>query len=319
MIDLFNINNHIIDTNEFDNLLHDKCVVEFEEKFAHFVGAKYACSVSSASNAIFLTFVGLDPHPQGDKITVDIPSIIPHVVPNTIITAGCRVHFTDDINWVGDSYTLHQFSNYKVIDSAQRVKPNQFKNEADDDDVMIFSFYPTKPVGGCDGGMIVSNNADIIKFYKEMSFYGMSYAQNNWERRLITPGYKMYMNSIQAYIANKNFNNYKSKISKLNKLRNQYNSEFEYNNISDHLYRISVDDNTKFIDYMKLHGIVCGIHYTCQHTNPVYKQYSDSSNCPDSEKISAHTASIPFHEKLDSFDIERIIKCVKSYGIYKDN
>ena len=30
MIQLFNINNHIIDTSEFSNLLHDDIVVEFD-------------------------------------------------------------------------------------------------------------------------------------------------------------------------------------------------------------------------------------------------------------------------------------------------
>ena len=206
MINLFNIVNHTVDTSIFSNFLHDKSITEFEERFAGYVGASYACSVNSASSAIFLTFIN-------NKTTVEIPSIIPPVVPNSIITAGSNVHFTDDPDWVGGSYILHEFPEYKVIDSAQRIKAQQFKDEADDDDVIIFSFYPTKPVGSSDGGMIVSNNEDVIKYYRELSFYGMSYAHNNWDRKLITPGYKMYMNSIQAYIANKNFNRYPSNFS----------------------------------------------------------------------------------------------------------
>ena len=57
MIQLFNINTHIIDTSEFSNLLHDEVVIEFEKKFAHYVGARYACSVNSATNAIFLSLL----------------------------------------------------------------------------------------------------------------------------------------------------------------------------------------------------------------------------------------------------------------------
>ena len=63
MIQLFHINNHIIDTSEFSNLLHDDIVSEFENKFAQYVGAKYACSVNSATNAIFLSML--------DKNTID--------------------------------------------------------------------------------------------------------------------------------------------------------------------------------------------------------------------------------------------------------
>ena len=56
MIQLFNINNHIIDTSKFSNLLHDEVVIEFEKKIAEYVGAKFACAVNSATNAIFLIF-----------------------------------------------------------------------------------------------------------------------------------------------------------------------------------------------------------------------------------------------------------------------
>ena len=37
MIQLFHINNHIIDTSEFSNLLHDDIVSKFENKFAQYV------------------------------------------------------------------------------------------------------------------------------------------------------------------------------------------------------------------------------------------------------------------------------------------
>ena len=40
MIQLFNVNNHIIDTSKFSNLLHDEVVTEFEKTIANYVGAK---------------------------------------------------------------------------------------------------------------------------------------------------------------------------------------------------------------------------------------------------------------------------------------
>ena len=117
-IQLFNVNNHIIDTSKFSNLLHDKNVIELEEKIANYVGAKYACSVNSATNAIFLSML--------DKnTTVNLPSVIPPVVANAVLTSGNRIFFIDDVNWVGDSYVLHQFEDYKIVDSAQKLQRNQ--------------------------------------------------------------------------------------------------------------------------------------------------------------------------------------------------
>ena len=154
MIQLFNINNHIIDTSKFSNLLHDEVVVELENKIANYVGAKYACGINSATNAIYLA---MSTGPTTNK-TITIPSMIPPVVANAIITSHNRVEFEDNVDWVGNSYILHKFSDYKIIDSAQKLEKNQFIKEANDEDLMIFSFYPTKPIGSIDGGMVVSND-----------------------------------------------------------------------------------------------------------------------------------------------------------------
>ena len=60
MIQLFKVNNHIIDTSNFSNLLHDDIVTKFETTIANYVGAKYACSINSATNAIFLSMLNKD-------------------------------------------------------------------------------------------------------------------------------------------------------------------------------------------------------------------------------------------------------------------
>ncbi len=208
LINLFNIPSYTIDTSKFSHLLHDEVVDQFENKFCEYVGAQYACSVSSATNAIFLTFLN-----RG--MTIDVPSIIPPVVCNGLITGGNKVNFTDNTGWVGDSYILHEFKNYKVIDSAQKVQRDQFKNEADDQDLMIFSFYPTKPIGSCDGGIIVSNDWSKIQRFKESTLNGMTFSKDNWDRKIKFPGYKMYMNSVQSQIALNNLEKLDDKNNKL--------------------------------------------------------------------------------------------------------
>ena len=213
MIQLFNINNHIIDTSKYSNLLHDKIVTEFEETIAEYVGAKYAVTFNSATSAIFLLLS------RYKDITIKVPSMIPPVVLNAIITSGNRYEFYDDVDWVGDSYLLHDFGDYKVIDSAQKLEKNQFKNECNPNDLMIFSFYPTKPVGSSDGGMIVSDDYDKIIMLKEMALNGMSYSDNNWDRKIKFAGYKMYMNSIQCDIALNNFKLYEDKLNKLSEIK----------------------------------------------------------------------------------------------------
>ena len=303
MIQLFNINTHTIDTSNFSNLLHDKVVNDFEDTIAKYVGAKYACSINSATNAIFLSLLK-------KNITVDLPSMIPPVVANAILTSGNSINFIDNVDWIGHTYVLHEFDDYKVVDSAQKLERNQFQNECNPKDLMIFSFYPTKPLGGSDGGMIVTDDYEKYKWFKEAVLNGMTYADNNWERKISFPGYKMYMNSIQVQILLNNFKYFEGKMKGLKSLCDTYNKELGYNNSSLHLYRIEVADNQKFIKNMKNVGIVCGLHYNALHLNPIYNE-GKIFECQKSKKLQTRTVSLPMNEKLSHLETEFIIDKVK--------
>ena len=306
-IPFFRGRDYNISTSIFSNLLHDDVVSTFEEEMANYVGAKYSCTLNSATNAIFLLLLG-------KNTTVEVPSMIPPVVLNAIVTSGNSISFRDDVNWIGDSYVLHDFGEYKIIDSAQKIERDQFKKEAKDSDIMFFSHYPTKPVGSCDGATIVSNDKEKIDWIRSASFNGMSKERNNWDRSIIFPGYKMYMNSIQAYIALQNLRNLDSDKEKISLVRGKYNHSLGLDNKSGHLYRISVDNNRKFIEYCKKRGIVCGVHYFPQHNNPVYSPHSSGTfACPLSEDAGKKTISIPFFPEITPEDQSKIIEAIEKY------
>jgi UDP-4-amino-4,6-dideoxy-L-N-acetyl-beta-L-altrosamine transaminase len=302
MIQLFNINNYTIDTSKYSNFLHDKIVEDFVKEFCSFVGAKYGCALNSATNAIFLCL-------ENKKQKVVIPSLIPPVVINAINNSNNSFSFSDDVSWVGSSYVLHDFGDYKIIDSAQRVDKNQFTNEANSQDLAIFSFYPTKPVGSMDGGIIVSNDKDKIDYFKNRALNGMTFAENNWERMHTSFGWKMYMNSIQAEIALHNLRKLEDKKKRLDEIRKKYNNAFNLNNTSHHLYRLSVDDRDIFSKKLNQNNIMCGIHYKAAHLNKLTKTNQKLVN---SEIEESKTVSIPFHEKLSNDQVEYIIKCIQN-------
>jgi len=304
MIQLFNINNYQIDTSELGNILHGEIVEEFEQAFAEYVGAKYACFANSASSLLYLSL-------RKRNTTVKIPSIMPPVVPNVIVNSGNKIEFYDDIDWVGDMYQLHP----GIWDSAQRVSKNQYKKFSNrDSDIMIFSFYPTKPVGSCDGGMVVSNNKYLIDTFKAMVLNGTKASKNAWEREQIMLGYKMHGNSIQAKIAHENLKKLDKKNSILEEIRLVFNESLGYNNKSNHLYRIRVKDNSKFIKEMKQAGIQCGIHYKAFHKNHLLKNIVEYKEMPKSEVEEKQTVSIPFHESLTKMDINYIVDNIRKFN-----
>lgn len=306
MIKLMHINDYVVDTSKFSPLLHDKIVDEFENKIADYVGAKYACSFHSATAAIFLALS------TEEKTKITIPSVIPPVVANAIIHSGHELSYRDDVEWVGNSYILHQFDDYKIVDSAQQLSKNQFVKQANDEDLMIFSFYPTKPVGSSDGGLIVSNDKEKIDKLRILSRNGLSLESNSWERKVLLPGWKLYMNSISAYIANENFEKLEQKMKRYAEVREKYNAAFGLNNTSEHLYRIKVADNAKFVEEMKNKGIQAGIHYKPIHLMEPYRVPTTVS-LKKSEEEGNTTASIPYHEMLTDEEVEYIIKEVKPH------
>jgi dTDP-4-amino-4,6-dideoxygalactose transaminase len=305
MINLFNINNYTIDTSNFNSFLSDPVVEEFENEIASYVGAKYACSIHSATMAIFLCLL------EQEFTEVEIPTIIPPVVPNAILCAGHSLSYRDDIDWVGSAYTLHKFSNYKIIDSAQQLSKDQFKEQANKEDLMIFSFYPTKPVGSIDGGMIVSDDKDKIDRLKILSRYGMTTDNDSWKRKIVLPGWKMYMNSIQAQVGLNNFHKLEEKEKRLREIREEYNSAFNIDNVSSHLYRLRVDDRDQFINTMQNQGIQCGVHYSTVHNIDCYRVKNNTS-LDRSNQEAKNTVSIPFNESLTDEQVKYIIDSVKN-------
>ena len=301
-INLFNIPNHLIDTSKFNNLLHGDIIEQFESNFRKYVNAQYSVSLNSATNAIYLIskLWGSDSK---------IPTLIPPVVANAILTAGNSLSFKDNTEWIGNSYNLDLgIKDFNVIDSAQKLEKNQFTLECNNSDLMIFSLYPTKPLSSADGCVIVSNDKDKIDKLKLYSFNGMSTENNNWERKQKAIGYKMYLNSLSAYIANENLKKLDEKKRKIFRVREKYNDAFRLTNMSEHLYRIEVENRDLFMQKAKLENIVCGIHYECAHLNPIFGQ--NHLSLPESERESKITVSIPMHEALTEKDIDKVIKLV---------
>ena len=69
--------------------------------------------------------------------------------------------------------------------------------------------------------------------------------------------------------------------------------------------------NQKFIKNMRENNIVCGIHYSALHLNPIYNNIN--VNCTQSEKLQNMTVSLPMNENLSDNNINYIIEKVKEY------
>jgi dTDP-4-amino-4,6-dideoxygalactose transaminase len=163
-----------------------KIVKMFEEEIASYTGAKYAISVDSCTNALFL----MCKYHQVKEVT--IPSKTYLSVPMSIINAGGEVIFDKreiTNHWSG----LYQLKPYPIYDSAKRLTSNMYIPGS----YMGLSFHIKKQLGIGKGGMILTDDEVAAKWFKKARYEGRSekfYKEDNIE----TIGWNMYMTPQEA-------------------------------------------------------------------------------------------------------------------------
>lgn len=185
------------------NYIMGKTVLDFEKKFANYIGVKHAISVGNGTDALVLalkamgigkgdevittpfTFfataeaisaVGATPvfvDVEKETFNIDVTKIEEKINSNT--KAIMPVHIfgqsadMDEINEIAKKYNL------KVIEDACQAIGGKYKgrNIGSLGDVACFSFFPTKNLGCAgDGGMIVTDNDEIATIARALRTHG---------------------------------------------------------------------------------------------------------------------------------------------------
>ena len=274
-------------------------IAEFEETFAKKLGFKYAVSTRSCTTAIELCLNKLKPE------VVFIPSVTYVSVANAISNSEASLHFVDDIH-VGRIYQLGMTN---IWDCAHELKKS-------DDSMALhcFSFYPTKLIGGAEGGMIATDDKPAAEWLRQMKEQGIQGGRKsyNWDYVVDYSGFKANMTNLQAAIALVQL----EKLDELNEKRSEilkrYNEAFGLKNKSLHLYPILLEDGEDrelFLRYMEDNGVKCSVHFKPIHLQPAY--FSAEVNLPISEHWGRYEVSLPFYAGLTEEEQNKIIKLVK--------
>jgi dTDP-4-amino-4,6-dideoxygalactose transaminase len=163
-----------------------RIVQMFEEEVADYTGSKYAVSVDSCTNAIFLCCKYLEVK------DVIIPSKTYLSVPQSIIHAGGNVIF-DKRNETNNWYGIYQLKPYKIYDAAKRFTSNMYIPNT----FMCLSFHIKKILKIGKGGMILTDDENAVKWFKKARYEGRSeklYHEDDIE----ILGWNMYMTPQQA-------------------------------------------------------------------------------------------------------------------------
>jgi len=160
-------------------------VKDFEMAVAEYSGSKYAVSLDSCSNALFLCCLWCKVAGQ----EVIIPKRTYPSVPCGIIHAGGKVIF-EDLDWVG----IYQLKPFPIIDGAKRFRRKMYIQGT----YHCLSFHAKKhlPIGR--GGMILTDDKDACDWFKLMRFDGREECPLTSQKEYKLCGWNFYMSPEQA-------------------------------------------------------------------------------------------------------------------------
>lgn len=214
--------------------------LEFEKKFAEYLGVKFACAVNSCTAALHLGIDALGIK-SGEKVL--IPSmtftataevvrymgaeIIPLDVEyrtNLLTPAIVESALSDYpdakmvivVHYAGQSAQMEEIvricknRGVKVMEDAAHAFPTKYNEKfiGNFGDVTCFSFYANKTITTGEGGMLVTNDEQIYKRVKTMRLHGINRdiwdrftsKKPSWEYDVIDAGYKYNMPDLAAAI-----------------------------------------------------------------------------------------------------------------------
>lgn len=326
-------------------------VMEFEEKFANWIGAKYGIATNSGTSALHVALLACGIGEGDEVITTPFTFIASG---NAIVYTGATPVFADiDL----DTYTIDPDKIEDLItDKTKAILPVQLYGQAADmdkireiaekhdlkiiedaaqahgaeyngekvgtlGDMACFSFYPTKNMTTSEGGMITTDDEELAKKAQMFRAHGASERYHHDEI-----GYNFRMTDIAAAIglAQLNvideFNN--KRISNANYLNEQLKdvegivtpkSPDNYKHVY-HQYTVRVEKGNRddWVEFLTNKGIGTGIHYPIPlYNQPIYKKLGIEGDCPLAEKAADNVISLPVHPSLTKEDLDLVVDAVK--------
>lgn len=330
-----------------------KYVCQFESLFADYCGSRYAVATSNGTTALHLALLALGIH-QGDEVIV--PSLTFIATANAVTYTGAKPIFVDsepntwniDPNRIVEAITpntkaiipVHLYGhpadmdpileiarshNLAVIEDAAEAHGAEYKGKkvGSIGDIGMFSFYGNKIITTGEGGMIVTDNSDLVQRIRLLRDHGMSPSKHYWHPVL---GYNYRLTNIQAAIGVAQVERIESIIKAKLDIAEQYGKQLSgvkgiiyppkaewaknvywlYSILVEEKYGISRDELIKELSSMDID--------TRPLFPPVHKQpiYNTGQTLPVSERLSCCGLSLPSSVNLSEDEIGKICAAIKS-------
>ncbi len=327
---------------------------EFEARFAAKVGARYALAVSSGTAALHIAYAALlEP---GDEVLVPAFTFI--ATASMVSLVGARPVFCDvdpetmtlDVEDARRRITsrtraiapVHLFGNPANVDAIQALAAEyglriiwdaaqahgarfRGRDVGSLDDVVCYSFYPTKNMTTGEGGMITTNDEALYEKMRLLRSHGDAARYHH-----VMLGFNYRLTDVMAAIGVRQLEKLDEWVARRRRnavyltqhlrhipgLRPQKEQPLGESSFS--LYTVALDldcfmcTRDEFVDLLRSENIGTAVHYPRPlHRQIAYANEHAPPSLPTSEALSAQVFSLPVHPFLTDADLEAIVEGVQ--------
>lgn len=354
-----------------DFLTQGPMVPKFEQAVASSCGAAYALAVNSATSALHIACMALDLGPGdwlwttpvtfvasancglycGAKVDfVDIDprtyNLCPQALARKLEQAEqegklpkvvVAVHLCGQPCDMQAIHALVQRYGFKIIEDASHAIGGKYQGEPIGNsrysDITVFSFHPVKIITTAEGGMALTNSAELANKMALFRSHGITRdpvqmtheADGPWYYQQIELGYNYRMTELQAALGVSQMERLDAYITRRHQLARRYDEllanlpvttpwQHPDSHSGLHLYpiRLQLDKITKshlqvFESLRKL-GIGVNLHYIPVHIQPYYQRMGFLPNdFPQAQAYYAEAISLPMYQTLTVTQQDQVI------------
>lgn len=337
-------------------------VTKLEKEFSSYIGSKYALATSHGTSALHLAMLALDLK-RGDKVLCSVnafptvaevvrhfdaePVFVDIEAENYNINLDLLEAYLEDnqskklkaviVTHVGGIsvdldrlYSIAKIYNVKIVEDASEALGASYKNQkigSTRGDITCFNFSPHLKKNICNGGMLVSDDDEIIERAKLLRHHAITRDKDSLEYiyDVIDIGNDYTMSELDAAYIRAQLKKQDANILRQQTIAKVYSDELattEHITIPDmsnedhpfSLYIIKVDKNRdSFALELKKVGVECGVHYIPLHLLSYYKsKYSlKINNYPKALKSFQQVLSLPIYASMSDEEVKFVCQKVK--------
>ena len=340
----------------------------FEEAFASYCGAKYAVALASATAGMHILLKALDIKPGDEVVT---PSMTWVSTVNLITLAGATPVFADidrdtlmltaetirpclsdktrliiPVHFAGASLDLDSIRDLTsshgipLVEDAAHAAGTEYKGQKiGATGTSIFSFHPIKNMTCGEGGMFVSDQAELVARIKRLKFHGLgvdAYDRVSQGRapqaEVVEPGFKYNLTDFAAVLGLGQLASLDGFIERRTALAQRYLARLrEIDEISPlalpvwpmrhawHLFIVRLDieragmSRDEFMARLKAKNIGSGLHFRAVHSQKYYRETMPLplGALPETNWNSERILSLPLFPTMDEEDVDQVVAAIK--------